>query len=55
MRDWGIEGLGDWGIGGLGDWGIGGSLIGRSGDRGIRGLKLLEIDLGIWGFPLGPA
>ena len=55
LRDWGIKefgGLGDWG---LGDWGIGGSLNGRSGYRGIGELKLLEIDMGIWGFPLGPA
>ena len=25
-------------------------VLGRSGDQGIGGLKLLEIDMGIWGF-----
>ena len=54
-RDREIEGLGNGGIGelvigeleDLGIWGLG--------DWGIGGLKLLEIAMGIWGFPLGPA
>ena len=57
MEDWVIVGSGDWGIGELGDRGPGNQGIGDSEIRGSgdRAIKLQEIDMGIWGMPLGHA
>ena len=53
---WGLEDLRTWGLGDLGTWGIGdlGTSCSSCWIEIIEnGLKLLEIDMRIWGLPIG--
>ena len=56
LGTWGLEDLRTWGLGDLGTWGIGD--LGTSCSSCLieiieNGLKLLEIDMGIWRLPIG--
>ena len=56
LGTWGLEDLRTWGLGDLGNWGIGD--LGTSCSSCLieiieNGLKLLEIDMGIWRLPIG--